>query len=141
MLVRTDPFSTLDRLTQQLFGGLTRPAAMPLDAYRHGDHYVVHLDLPGVRPESLEVDVQDKVLTVQAQRTAPAGDGVEVLVSERPAGTFSRRLFLGDNLDTDHIEAAYEAGVLTLRIPVAEQAKPRRIAITAGQGDRQAITA
>ncbi|KDN21896.1 Hsp20/alpha crystallin family protein [Amycolatopsis rifamycinica] len=141
MLVRTDPFQALDRLTQQFFGAATRSAAMPLDAYREGDRFVVHFDLPGVSPESIEVDVQNDVLTVKAERTAVTGDGVRTLISERPAGTFSRQLFLGDTLDTDHIEAGYDAGVLTLRIPVAEQAKPRKIAVTSGRVERKAINA
>ncbi|SFW78089.1 Hsp20/alpha crystallin family protein [Amycolatopsis australiensis] len=141
MLVRTDPFQAFDRLAQQFFGGLTASAAMPLDAYRAGDQFLVHLDLPGVRPESIEVDVEHNVLSVRAQRTTVPGDGAQVVVHERPAGTFTRRLHLGDNLDTDHVEASYDAGVLTLRIPVAEQAKPRKIAITAGTSERPALTA
>jgi HSP20 family protein len=141
MLVRTDPFQALDRLAQQFFGtGLTQPAAMPMDAYRDGDQFVVHFDLPGVDPESLEVDVQHNVLTVKAERTTDTGQNVQKVISERPVGSFSRQLFLGDNLDTDHIEAGYDAGVLTLRIPVAEQAKPRKIAISGGT-ERQAINA
>ncbi|KZB84314.1 Hsp20/alpha crystallin family protein [Amycolatopsis regifaucium] len=140
MLVRTDPFQALDRLAQQFFGPASRSAAMPLDAYRDGDRFVVHFDLPGVSPESIDIDVQNDVLTVKAERTAVTGDDVQTLISERPAGAFSRQLFLGDTLDADHIEAGYDAGVLTLRIPVAEQAKPRKIAVTSG-GERQAIKA
>jgi HSP20 family protein len=150
MLMRTDPFPVFDRLTRQLFGG-TRPAAsMPLDAYRDGERFVVLFDLPGVSPESIDITVWQNVLTVTARRAPVAGgtrDGgtghgdVESVVSERPAGTFSRRVFLADDLDTDRIEAGYDAGVLTLRIPVAAQAKPRRIAITAGEGTQKAISA
>ncbi|SFW86933.1 Hsp20/alpha crystallin family protein [Amycolatopsis australiensis] len=141
MLMRTDPFQTLDRLTQQFFGnGLSRSAAMPMDAYRDGDQFVVHFDLPGVSPESIEVDVQNDVLTVKAERTTVTGDDVQALISERPAGTFSRQKFLGDTLDADHIEAGYDAGVLTLHIPVAEQAKPRKITVASG-AERQAIKA
>ncbi|EHR48447.1 molecular chaperone (small heat shock protein) [Saccharomonospora marina XMU15] len=149
MLMRTDPFQALDRLTQQWFGsgfggGLSRSAVMPMDAYRSGDEFVVHFDLPGVSPESIDVDVQNNVLTVKAQRTTVLdknGEKVETIISERPTGTFSRQLFLGDTLDTGNIQAGYDAGVLTLRIPVAEQAKPRKIAITSGTGERQAINA
>ncbi|WP_208607499.1 Hsp20/alpha crystallin family protein [Streptomyces curacoi] len=131
MLMRTDPFRELDRLTQQVFGA-ARPAAMPMDAYRSGDDFVVHFDLPGIDPETIELDVERNVLNVRAERRTPAPEGAEVLVAERPTGTFTRQLFLGDTLDTDRIDASYEAGVLTLRIPVAEQAKPRRIQITGG---------
>jgi HSP20 family protein len=141
MLMRTDPFRELDRLAQQFFGANgtpARPAAMPLDAYRAGDEYVVVFDLPGVDPDSVEVNVEQNVLTVKAERGARTAEtGVEYQVAERPRGVFSRQLFLGDALDTDHVKAAYEAGVLTLRIPVTERAKPRKIAITAGGGSKQ----
>lgn len=140
MLMRTDPFQALDRLAQQWFGnGVSRSAAMPLDAYRGGDEFVVQFDLPGVRPESIDVDVQRNVLTVTAERRAVVGDDVETVVSERPTGTFSRQLLLGDTLDTDNVKADYDAGVLTLRIPVTERAKPRKIAVNAGATERQAI--
>lgn len=142
MLMRTDPFQVLDRLSQQWFGnGFARTSAMPMDAYREGDRFVVHFDLPGVSPESIDIDVERNVLTVRAERGRVVDENVETLVSERPTGTYSRQLFLGETLDTDDIEAGYDAGVLTLRIPVAEQAKPRRIAITSGAGDRQGISA
>ncbi|MEV5429671.1 Hsp20/alpha crystallin family protein [Streptomyces sp. NPDC052701] len=136
MLMRTDPFRDLDRLAQQVFGS-TRPSAMAMDAYRSGDEFVVHFDLPGIDPESIELDVERNVLNVRAERTSPAPEGSELLVAERPTGTFTRQLFLGDTLDTERIEAAYDAGVLTLRIPVAEQAKPRRIQITGGDSRKQ----
>jgi HSP20 family protein len=136
MLMRTDPFRDLDRLAQQVFGS-TRPAAMAMDAYRSGDEFVVHFDLPGIDPESIELDVERNVLNVRAERTSPALEDSELLVAERPTGTFTRQLFLGDTLDTERIEAAYDVGVLTLRIPVAEQAKPRRIQITGGDGRKQ----
>lgn len=143
MLMRTDPFRELDRLTQQVFGAngtATRPAAMPMDAYRSGDDYVVQFDLPGVAPESIDLDVERNVLTVRAERGATFGESDEVQVAERPRGVFSRQLFLGDTLDPDRIKATYDAGVLTLRIPVAEQAKPRKIAVTGG-GERREINA
>ena len=136
MLMRTDPFRELDRLTQQAFGATptgtwSRPAAMPMDAYRDGDEYVVCFDLPGVHSDAIELDVERNVLTVKAERRpARLGEHIEMQVSERPMGVFSRQLFLGDTLDTEHISAAYDSGVLTLRIPVREQAKPRKIAIT-----------
>jgi HSP20 family protein len=140
MLMRTDPFRELDRLTQQFFGtnGTTaRPAVMPMDAYRRGEDFVVEFDLPGVDPASIDLDVEHNVLTVKAQRGPTVGDGVELQVAERPRGVFSRQLFLGDSLDVDRIEANYHAGVLTLRIPVAEQAKPRKIQIASHEENKQ----
>ena len=139
MLMRTDPFRELDRLTQQLFGtnGTTsRPAVMPMDAYRDGEQFVVQFDLPGVDPSSIDLDVERNVLTVKAERAPDYGDNVELQVAERPRGVFSRQLFLGDTLDADRIEAHYDAGVLTLRLPIAEKAKPRKIEITGGSGPK-----
>ncbi|MEN3269364.1 Hsp20/alpha crystallin family protein [Pseudonocardia sp.] len=146
MLMRTDPFRELDRLTQQVLGTATgtwsRPTAMPMDAYRAGDEFVVAFDLPGVAPDAIDLDVERNVLTVRAERRPTvSGEQVEMQVAERPLGMFSRQLFLGDSLDTEHIQAAYEAGVLTLRIPVAEQAKPRKIAITGADEEPRQINA
>ncbi|WP_031469010.1 Hsp20/alpha crystallin family protein [Sciscionella sediminilitoris] len=140
MLMRTDPFREFDRLTQQFLGQngtATRPAVMPMDAYRSGHEYVVQFDLPGVSAESIDLDVEQNVLTVKAERRAEYGDNDDVQVSERPRGVFSRQLFLGDTLDTDNIQASYDTGVLTLRVPVAEQAKPRKIAISGGDEAKQ----
>lgn len=131
MLMRTDPFRDLDRLAQQLLTGpgtTSRPAIMPMDAWREGEAFVVEFDLPGIAPESLDIDVERNVLTVKAERPARNGDW-ELLASERPRGHFSRQLVLGDNLDLEQVDASYDAGVLRLRIPVAEKAKPRKIAI------------
>ena len=141
MLMRTDPFRDLDRLTQQVFGTATRPAAMPIDAYRRGEEFVVELDLPGVQPDSIDLTVEKNVLTVHAERRRDETEGVELLVGERPHGTFSRQLFLGDTLDTDAIQADYVDGVLTLRLPVAEKAKPRRVEINTGQSAPKVIDA
>ena len=139
MLLRTtDPFRDLDRLTQQIFGTTNRPAVMPMDAWREGDRFVIEFDLPGVARDSIDLDVERNVLTVRAERVARNGDG-EMLASERPRGVFSRQLVLGDNLDLEHIEAAYESGVLRLTVPVAERAKPRKIEISGS--DRTAIQA
>ncbi|WBB58298.1 Hsp20/alpha crystallin family protein [Streptomyces sp. WMMC500] len=137
MLMRTDPFREFDRLTQQLFGTAERPVAMPMDAYRAGDDFVIHLDLPGVDPETIDLGVERNVLTVHAERRSAAPDGTELVVAERPRGRFSRQVFLGEMLDTDRIEARYDDGVLTLRIPVAEQAKPRKIRIVGGDSKKQ----
>jgi HSP20 family protein len=140
MLMRTDPFRELDRLTQQVFGTAARPSAMPMDAYRSGEEFVVQFDLPGVAPESIDLDVERNVLTVRAERTPRVPQGAEVAINERPTGAFNRQLFLGDTLDTERIDASYDSGVLTLRIPVAEQAKPRKIHISGGS-DRKEINA
>ncbi|MFC4001796.1 Hsp20/alpha crystallin family protein [Prauserella oleivorans] len=146
MLMRTDPFREMDRLAQQVFGNTpgtwSRPTAMPMDAYRAGDEFVVCFDLPGVSPDAIELDVERNVLTVKAERRPMRQDeGVEMQVSERPLGVFSRQLFLSDSLDTEHIKASYESGVLMLRIPVAEQAKPRKITIESGDTGRKEINA
>lgn len=141
MLMRTDPFREFDRLAQQVFGTTARPAGMPMDAWQEGEEFIVALDLPGVSPESIELDVERNVLTVKAERKSLAGDDVEMLAAERPQGVFSRQLILGDTLDTDGVKASYDAGVLTLRIPVAEKAKPRRIEISSNGQQRQEINA
>ena len=140
MLMRTDPFRDLDRLTQQVFGTAARPAVMPMDAWREGDEFVVEFDLPGVSPQSVDLDVERNVLTVRAERPARTGEQ-EMVAAERPRGIFSRQLILGDNLDTSKVDASYDAGVLTLRIPVAERAKPRKISIVSKGEDRQTINA
>ncbi|EST31880.1 hypothetical protein N566_20445 [Streptomycetaceae bacterium MP113-05] len=142
MLMRTDPFRELDRLHRQFFGSpsgtWSQPAAMPMDAYREGDEYVIALDLPGVDPEAIDIDVERNMLTVKAERRPVAkGDEVKMELSERPLGAFSRQLVLADTLDTEQIGATYEAGVLTLRIPVAERAKPRKIAVAQGSDRRE----
>ena len=130
MLMRTDPLREFDRLTQQLMGTTARPVAMPIDAYRKDEMFYVHLDLPGVRPDDVDITVERNVLTVHAERRGPTSESVELLANERPQGTFTRQLFLGDTLDSEKLQADYDAGVLTLRIPVAEQAKPRKVQIT-----------
>ena len=146
MLMRTDPFRELDRLTQQVFGNSTgtwsRPTAMPMDAYRVGDEFVVAFDLPGVSPDAIELDVERNVLTVKAERRPTREtEHVEMQVAERPLGMFSRQLFLGDTLDAENISAHYDSGVLTLRIPIAPQAKPRKISITHAEEENKQINA
>ncbi|HWR49245.1 MAG TPA: Hsp20/alpha crystallin family protein [Pseudonocardiaceae bacterium] len=140
MLMRTDPFRELDRLTQQFLGQngtWARPAVMPMDAYRDGEQFVVHFDLPGVDPASIDLNVEHNVLTVKAERVPAYGENVELQVAERPRGVFSRQLFLGETLDTDHIEARYDAGVLTLRLPIAKKAQPRKIEVTGGSAPKE----
>ncbi|MFF5176373.1 Hsp20/alpha crystallin family protein [Micromonospora sp. NPDC000089] len=141
MLMRTDPFREMDRLAEQLLGTANRPAVMRLDAWRDGDHFYAVFDLPGVDPDSIDCTVERNVLTVRAERRRPTGDDVELVAAERPMGTFTRQLFLGDTLDTDRLEAGYDNGVLTLRIPVAERAKPRRVTVTAGHNGHRQLTA
>ena len=147
MLMRTDPLREFDRLAQQVFhnngaGTWSRPAAMQMDAYRQGEQFVVEFDLPGVDPNAVELSVERNELTVRAERRPTHRDeDAEMIASERPLGVFSRQLFLGDNLDTDRIEADYDAGVLTVRIPVAEKAKPRKISINNADTGHQQIEA
>ncbi|MGM7774586.1 Hsp20/alpha crystallin family protein [Arthrobacter sp. KNU-44] len=141
MLMRTDPFRELDRLAEQVLGTTARPAAMPMDAWREGEDFVVAFDLPGVNVDSVDIDVERNVLTVKAERPDPVGEDTELIASERPRGIFSRQLILGDALDTEGVKANYDAGVLTLRIPVAEKAKPRRIEIETTGKQRQEINA
>jgi HSP20 family protein len=139
MLMRTEPFRDLDRMFEQLVGTTGRPAVMHVDAERDGDNFYVYFDLPGVDPDSIELTVERNVLQVKAQRQRRPKDGVETVISERPMGVFSRQLFLGDTLDTDHLEATYDNGVLTLRIPVSEKAKPRKISIGSGDSGSKQI--
>src|SRR5437588_585504 len=139
VLMRTDPFREFDRLTQQVLGTAARPAVMPMDAWRDGDEFIVEFDLPGVKTDSLDLDVERNVLTVHAERPG-LDQNREMVSAERPRGVFSRQLFLGENLDTDKIEANYHDGVLRLTIPVAEKAKPRRIEISHDR-DKTAINA
>jgi HSP20 family protein len=141
MLMRTDPFRDFDRLAQQVFGAGTtsRPAVMPMDAWREGDTFVIEFDLPGVRPESVDIDVERNVLTLKAERPPRNGDW-EMLAAERPTGLFSRQLVLGDNLDLEQVSASYDSGVLRLQVPVAEKAKPRKIEVTGANESKGAIS-
>ncbi|MFI1068134.1 Hsp20/alpha crystallin family protein [Streptomyces spororaveus] len=141
MLMRTDPFREMDRIVQQLSGTSgtwSKPSVMPMDAYRQGDVYVIAFDLPGVSTEAIDIDVERNMLTVKAERRPAAEtDTVQMELSERPLGVFSRQIVLADTLDTEGIRADYDAGVLTLRIPIAERAKPRKIAIGGRSGRKQ----
>ena len=138
MLMRFDPFRELDRLAQQTTG-TGRPPVMAMDAYRHGDQFVVHFDLPGVDASSIDLTVEKNVLTVSAERRWQPTNGDEIVVSERPQGTFSRQLFLGEGLDPERIQASYDNGVLTVTVPVAERAKPRKVEISSGNGNATSI--
>ena len=147
-LVRSDPFRDVDRLLQQLWGSggnqngtAARPLAMPMDAYRKAGSFLIRLDLPGVQAESIDLTVEENVLMIKAERPAPpTSEDVEAVISERPYGTFTRQVFLGENLDSENIRAEYDSGVLTLSIPVAEHAKPRRIEVTARSDQHQLST-
>ena len=140
MLMRTDPFRDFDRLTQAMMGSTGRPGTLPMDAFRDDGRFVVQLEVPGVDAGSIDLTVEKNVLTVTAERRPSYGGDAERVVGERSYGTFSRQLFLGETLDTENLSADYDAGVLTITIPVAEQAKPRKIAIN-GSGGRQQINA
>jgi HSP20 family protein len=141
MLMRFDPFREIDRVAQMLSqqGPGRMSSSMPMDAYREGDTFIVRFDLPGVDPESIDLTVERNVLTVRAERRWEPREGQEVVIAERPQGTFTRQIFLGESLDAENVDASYDHGVLTLRIPVAEQAKPRKVEVHAGEGNDRAI--
>ncbi len=124
-----DPFAEMDRLFSQVAMGNRSAPAMPMDLFREGDHFVLAVDLPGVDPGTIDVSCEDRTLTIRAERTARSGEG-QWLVRERPTGTFARQLTLGRGLALDRIEASYADGVLSLTIPVADEARPRRIEVT-----------
>ena len=132
MLMRFDPFREFDRLTEEALGGARRSAVVPLDAYRQGDRFFVRVDLPGVDPATIDLTIEKNALTLRAERPFEPSEGQEWVLAERPHGTFSRQLFLGDALDTSAMSARYEHGVLFLEIPVAERAKPRKIEVAVG---------
>jgi HSP20 family protein len=141
-VMRFDPFRDFDRLAEQMLGGGSRGAtarSFPMDAYRRGDKFLVHLDLPGVDADSIDLTTEQNVLTIRAERRFNTHEEDEIIVNERPQGTFSRQLFLSDALDAGNIQASYEQGVLTLEIPVAERAKPRRIQVSRTEGGPQTI--
>ena len=144
MLLRFDPFREFDRLTQAPWGqpnGHHR-SFLPMDAFRRGEEFVLAFDLPGVDPSTIEATVEKNVLTVKAERRWARGEGDEVLVSERPQGSFTRQVFLSEALDTAKVNAQYANGVLTVTIPVADAAKPRRVEIAVGEDSApQAINA
>jgi HSP20 family protein len=142
MLMRSDPFRELDRLLEGPASGAARSArAFPMDAYRRGDEVVLLFDLPGVDPQSIDLTVDQHVLTVRAQREREITEGDEVLAAERPHGTFIRRVFLSDTLDTTRVNAEYHDGVLRLTIPVAERAKPRKIEVAANGHQEHPVAA
>jgi len=139
MLMRFDPLREFDRMFDQAWSQ-TRQASVPLDAYRHGDSFVINLDLPGVDPASIDVTVDRNAMTIAAERHWQPVEGDEVVANERRQGSFTRQLFLGDGLDTDQVHATYENGVLTVTVPVADHAKPRRVEVRS-ETHREAIDA
>jgi len=140
-ILRFDPFQEFDRFSRQVLGTGRGPRSMPMEAYRRGDQFFIHLDLPGVGPDDVQLTVERNVVAVRAERRSLWHEGDEVLVDETPQGTFGRQLFLGNNLDAARLEASFNQGILTLTIPVAEQAKPRRIQIGAtSRGPQQVET-
>lgn len=129
---RVDPFREMDRLLTQVLASDRAAATMPMDLYRDGDHYVLHVDLPGADPGTIDVNVEDRTLTIRAERTPRTEHDVQWLAKERPVGTYARQLTVGRGLALDRISATYADGVLTLTVPVAEDAKPRRIEVQHG---------
>jgi HSP20 family protein len=138
MLLRTDPFRDLDRFASRFFEGGNEPW-MPLDAFRHGDVFTLQFDIPGVDPASIDVTVERNELRVEAERSTKWPEGAQVVMRERPAGKFVRRVFISDNLDSENLTADYDNGVLLVRLPMREQAKPRRIEVGTTAGERPAI--
>ncbi len=134
MAIGFDPFREFDQLREQLLSGGRTPRSFPMDAYRRGDEFFVHLDLPGVQPETIDVTVENQMLSVSAERRFEEHQGDEFLVSERPQGRFSRQLRLGSTIDSENIGASYDDGVLTLTLPVSERARPRQIQVGRGGG-------
>jgi HSP20 family protein len=140
VVMRFDPFREVDRLTQQLANRMQDSAStMAMDAYRRGDTVFVHFDLPGVEADSIELTAEQNTVTVAAERRWSPESEDQILAQERPQGNFARQLMLGEHLDTEHIEATYEDGVLTLNVPVAPAAKPRRIEVRGGASGRETI--
>ena len=137
MATRFDPFQEMDRMLGQMFAADRASATMPMDLYRSGDHYVLHVDLPGADPGTIDVNVEDRTLTIRAQRSSRTEQDVQWLAKERPVGTYARQLTVGRGLALDSISATYTDGVLTLTIPVAEEAKPRRIEVQHGASTAQ----
>jgi HSP20 family protein len=129
MAISYDPFREFDQLAQQLLSGGRSPRSFPMDAYRRGDDFFVHLDLPGVDPGSIDITVEGANLAITAERRFEQQEDDQILVSERPQGRFSRDLRVGTRIDSEAIEASYDDGVLTLRLPVAAEAKPRRVEV------------
>jgi HSP20 family protein len=139
MLLRFDPFRELDRAVDEAWRSQTRSPSIPMDAVRHGDRVFLTFDLPGVDAEAVDLTVERNVLTVKAERAAARQEGDQVLADERPKGVFVRSVLLGDTLDAGRLEAAYDHGVLTVTIPVAEQAQPRKISIGGGSQEQASI--
>jgi HSP20 family protein len=140
MLTRFDPFRDIDRVFDRSWGP-TRQPTVPVDVYRHGEEYVINVDLPGFDPETIDVTAEKDVLTIKAERQWQPAEGDEVVAAERTHGSFFRQLFLGDGLDSEHITASYENGVLMIKIPLSARAMPRRIDVAHNHAERTAIDA
>lgn len=139
-VMRFDPFRDFDRLSEQIAGQLRgAPRPVPIDVYRRGDQFHIHLDLPGVDPNAIELTVEQNVLTIKAERHFELQENDEILVSERPQGAFTRQLMLAESLESDKLEANYDRGVLTITIPVAEHAKPRRVQVNSSGASSRVI--
>ena len=139
-LIRFDPFREFDRMLDQAVNQSRQPS-FPMDAYRHGDTIVVHFDLPGVDPSSIDIEYERQALTVSAERRWQPTEGDQLLAAERVHGKFQRQILLGEGLDTEGLKANYADGVLTVTIPVAERAKPRKINVEHTRSDQRSIDA
>ena len=139
--MRFDPFREFDRAWQQAARAQAQPASFPMDAYRRGDEFIVHFDLPGLDPGQIDLSVDNNVLTVRATRRFEQQSDDEIIATERPQGEFTRQLLLGEQLDAERVSAGYDRGVLTLTIPVAEKAKPRKVEITTGSDSPEDVQA
>lgn len=139
MAMYFDPFRELDRVAATLMDSRQGPRLMPIDLFKDGDHYILNADMPGIDPGSVDVDVDGQLLTIRAERTARSEEGVKWLAHERPSGSFLRQLSLGDGVDTEHISANYDNGVLSVMIPVSERSKPRKIAITGSGSNKKRV--
>jgi HSP20 family protein len=139
-LIRFDPFREIDRMFDQALSQARQPS-FPMDAYRHGDTIVVHFDLPGVDPSSIDIEYERQTLTVTAERAWQPTEGDQLLATERVHGKFQRQILLGEGLDAEGLKASYDHGVLTVTIPVAEKARPRKINVEVGTSEQKSINA
>jgi len=136
-----DVLSQFDRLASSVFDTARAPRLMPVDLFREGDQYVLSADLPGIDPSTVDLDVDGQLLTIRAERFASANENAKWLVHERPYGAYMRQFTLGDGVDVEGITANYEHGVLSVIVPMAERAKPRKIQVEAKAGGRKEVTA
>jgi HSP20 family protein len=142
MSMSFDPFSQLDRIAHSVFDTSRQPRIMPVDLFREGDQYILNADLPGVDPGSVDVDVDGHLLTIRAQRSAANRENSRWLAQERPFGSYMRQFSIGDDVNAEGISANYDNGVLSVVIPIAERAKPRKITVeSVSEHNQRAVSA